>query len=81
MSKVDMDTMRNDIHAIIRRIRPDFKGNIQDGDRLREDIGLDSLNAMELLSGITEKYEIDVDIEDVQDVKTVGDVLTFLQKY
>lgn len=80
MSQVDTKTMRSDIDEIIRRIRPEFKGEIRDGDRLREDIGLDSLNAMELLSAITEKYELDVDIEEVQDVKSVGDVVAFLQK-
>ncbi len=71
--------IRTDVDAIVRRLRPEFKGEIHNADRLREDLGLDSLNAMELLSAITEKYEVDVDIEEVQDVKTVGDVVTFLQ--
>ena len=79
MTQIAAQDIRNDVDTIIRRIRPEFKGQIQNADRLREDIGLDSLNAMELLSAITEKYEVDVDIEEVQDVKTVGDVVTFLQ--
>lgn len=33
---------------------------------------------MELLSEVTEKYEIDVDPEDLQEVRTVTDVVTFL---
>ncbi len=78
MTAPSADILRNDVDEIIRRIRPDFKGEIKDGDRLREDIGLDSLHAMELLSAVTEKYELDVDIEEVQEVKTVGDVVNFL---
>lgn len=78
MTAPSADILRNDIDEIIRRIRPDFKGDIKDADRLREDIGLDSLHAMELLSAVTEKYELDVDIEEVQEVKTVGDVVNFL---
>lgn len=78
MTAPSADILRNDVDEIIRRIRPDFKGDIKDSDRLREDIGLDSLHAMELLSAVTEKYEIDVDIEEVQEVKTVGDVVSFL---
>jgi acyl carrier protein len=78
MTAPSADILRNDIDEIIRRIRPDFKGGIKDADRLREDIGLDSLHAMELLSAVTEKYELDVDIEEVQEVKTVGDVVNFL---
>jgi acyl carrier protein len=47
-------------------------------DRLRDDLGLDSLHSMELLSEITEKYQVDVDPEELQDVRTVGDVVSFL---
>lgn len=78
MTTPNADTLRKDVDEIVRRIRPDFKGEIKDTDRLREDIGLDSLHAMELLSAVTEKYEIDVDIEEVQEVTTVGDVIQFL---
>jgi len=78
MTTPSEETLRIDIDEIIRRIRPDFKGDIKNSDRLREDIGLDSLHAMELLSAVTEKYELDVDIEEVQEVKTVGDVVNFL---
>jgi acyl carrier protein len=78
MTTPSEETLRTDIDDIIRRIRPDFKGDIKNSDRLREDIGLDSLHAMELLSAVTEKYELDVDIEEVQEVKTVGDVVNFL---
>lgn len=78
MSNVTEQDIRNDVLTIIRRIRPEFKGEIRDSDRMREDLGLDSLHSMELLSAITEKYEVDVDIEEVQDVKTVGDVVSFL---
>ena len=80
MTSLSVDTMRNDIEEIIRRIQPKFAGTISDTDRLREDLGLDSLHAMELLSAITEQYEIDVDIEEVQEIRTIGDVLEFLSK-
>lgn len=33
---------------------------------------------MELLSEVTEKYAVDIDVEQVQDVRTVGDVVAFL---
>ena len=79
MTAPSVEVLRNDVDEIIRRIRPDFKGKISVSDRLREDIGLDSLHSMELLSAVTEKYELDVDIEEVQEVKTVGDVVKFLQ--
>ena len=67
------------IQETIKRIRPEITGEIKAEDRLREDLGLDSLQSMELLSALTEEYEIDVEIEEVQDVKTVADVIAFLE--
>ncbi len=78
MARVATSQIKQDVETIIRRIRPDLKTEIKDSDRMREDLGLDSLHSMELLSAVTEKYEVDVDVEQVQDVRTVGDVVTFL---
>lgn len=78
MAHVPRERIQHDLQAIIRRLRPDFAGEISDQDRLRDDLGLDSLHAMELLSEVTEKYEVDVDVEQLNDVRTVGDVVTFL---
>ncbi len=80
MPHVPVSQIQNDVESIIRRIRPDVSGEIRSSDRLREDLGLDSLHSMELLSSVTEKYEVDVDVEQVQEVKTVGDVVAFLSK-
>jgi acyl carrier protein len=78
MPNIPSSQIHRDIETIIRRIRPDLDGEIRLTDRLRDDIGLDSLHSMELLSEVTEKYELDVDPEELQDVRTVGDVVAFL---
>lgn len=78
MANVPRAQIQHDLELIIRRLRPDLSGDIADRDRLREDLGLDSLHSMELLSEVTEKYDVDVDVEQVQEVRTVGDVVSFL---
>lgn len=78
MQSIPRETVEKDILSIIRRIRPDLTGDIRASDRLRDDLGLDSLHSMELLSEVTEKYEVDVDVEQAQEVRTVGDVVTFV---
>jgi acyl carrier protein len=80
MPRVEPQQIKQEVETIIRRIRPENKNEIRDSDRLREDLGLDSLHSMELLSAVTEKYEVDVDVEQLQDVRTVGDVVAFLSK-
>lgn len=57
-----------------------MRGDIGESDRLRDDLGLDSLHSMELLSEVTEKYEVDVDPEDLVEVRTVQDVVGFLSQ-
>jgi len=79
MPRVAVEQIKSDVETIIKRIRPDVK-DVKDSDRLRDDLGLDSLHSMELLSSVTEKYEVDVDVEQLQEVKTVGDVVAFLAK-
>lgn len=78
MSNVTEAQILEDLEAIIRRLRPELRSEIRTTDRLRDDLGLDSLHSMEFLSEITEKYEVDVDPEQVQSVKTIGDVCSFL---
>ena len=78
MQSIPRETVEKDILSIIRRIRPDLTGDIRASDRLRDDLGLDSLHSMELLSEVTEKYEVDVDVEQAQEVQTVADVVTFV---
>ncbi len=78
MVDISAAQIRADVEAVIRRVRPELQGPIHGSDRLRDDLGLDSLHSMELLSEITEKYRVDVDPEDLQDVRTVADVSAFL---
>jgi acyl carrier protein len=71
-------SLEKDLHAIIRRIRPEITGEIHESDRLRDDLGLDSMCSMELLSEISDVYAIDVEVEELQEISTVGDVARFL---
>jgi acyl carrier protein len=62
-------------------VRPD---QILPEQRLREDLGMDSVGSMELLSMLAEELDLDVGVEDITDVHTVGDTIqlakTFLAK-
>jgi len=54
---------------------------VKESDRLREDLGLDSLQSMELLSRLSEDFDIDPDMDDVMGVETIGGVVDFLAGY
>ena len=80
MPTISPEQIRTDLLQILSKLADINPSHIQDSDRLREDLGLDSLQSMELLSRISDKYALDIEIEDVMDLQTLGEVVTELAK-
>jgi len=51
---------------------------IEGSQRLREDLGMDSLQSLELLSCVSEALKIDLDIEEAMAIRTVDDACAFV---
>lgn len=47
---------------------------------IAEDLGADSLDAVELIMALEEEFGIDVPDEDTEKFKTVGDVVRYVEK-
>ncbi len=47
--------------------------------RLAEDLGADSIDAVELIMNIEDEFEIQVSDEQAQSIKTVGDLVRYIQ--
>lgn len=45
-----------------------------------EDLGADSLDVFELIMGLEEAFNIEIPEEDLEGMKTVGDVVNYLQR-
>jgi len=54
--------------------------SIRANQRLREDLGLDSLQSLELLSSIGERLKIDLDVEKAMGIRTVDDACAFVAR-
>lgn len=54
---------------------------IKTEDRLREDLGLDSVGSMELLSMLAEEFDIEVEMEEAIAVQSVGGVLDLAKRH
>ena len=52
---------------------------ITEDTRFREDLELDSLDLLELLTNLEEKYKIKIAVEDLTDCETVGSVMEYLK--
>ena len=47
---------------------------------LQNDLGADSLDAVELIMTIEEEFNLTIPDEAAQNLKTVGDIVTYLEK-
>lgn len=63
------------IKQIIAELSTVKVGDIKESDRLREDLGLDSVSSMELLSMLAEQFNLDIPLEEAMEVTTVAGVI------
>lgn len=47
----------------------------------KDDLGVDSLDLLELVMAFEEEYSIELDPEELEGVQTVGDVIEFIKRY
>ncbi len=47
----------------------------------KDDLGVDSLDLLELVMAFEEEYSIELDPEELEGIQTVGDVMEFIKKY
>jgi len=75
---VDRKQVADRVYTIVAELTSTTRAEIKGGDRLREDLGLDSMQSMELLSRVSEEFEIDPDMEKVMNVGTIDEVVALL---
>ena len=47
---------------------------------IEEDLGADSLDLVDIVMSIEDEFEIDVADEDIDGIKTVGDVVRYIEE-
>lgn len=47
---------------------------------IAEDLGADSLDVVEVLMSIEDEFEVEIPDEEIENIKTIGDLVTYLEK-
>jgi len=47
---------------------------------IQEDLGADSLDIVDLIEGIEDEFDIEIPDEVVDTIKTVGDIVSYIEK-
>lgn len=48
---------------------------------ITEDLGADSLDVVDLISVIEDEFDLEIPEEDVDSIKTVGDIVDYIEYY
>ena len=76
---MDKNEMRAKVVAILGEYTSVPMEEIRDGSRLGGDLGLSSLDLLNMLARFEEEYGIVPDDRNLPDLQTVEDILTFLK--
>jgi acyl carrier protein len=69
------------ILELIAQVTPVRPENIKPSHRLREDLGMDSVCSMELLSMLAEELDLDVPMEEAAQVTTVAGAVEMARRH
>ncbi len=68
------------LQEIISEVLNIEKDEITEDSKFVDDLGADSLDVFQIIMGIEEEFDIEIDNEDVESISTVGDVIEEIKK-
>lgn len=74
------DTVAGRVRKLIEEELSVEPERVVDGAKLRDDLGADSLDEIELVMAIEKEFDFDVHDEAAQQLETVGDVVRFVEQ-
>lgn len=70
-----IDNLRSILHDQLS-ISP---AEVEPGASLRDDLGMDSLDAMEFITILSDEFEVTITDEDLKHLTTISDVITMIE--
>jgi acyl carrier protein len=74
----ESDPVFSEVKGLVARFAPPG-AVIEPGTELAADLNIDSVAAMDLVMEIEDKYDIDVPINQIADMKTLGDLVELVR--
>lgn len=80
MPQISTETLEREVKEAISKIMEVDAGKIGANARLTEDLGADSMMALELMVALDKKYEIDIAETDLPKMTTVTEIVKIITK-
>jgi len=78
MAKVT-DQMKQEIKSLVADITEIPETELKEEAKFVEDLGVDSMMALEIVASVEKKYKIAIPEEKIPTIKTLGDVYTTIE--
>lgn len=75
---IDRETIRKTVIELLESDLGQTFASLDDGQKLREELGLDSVDVVSVVSQIERRFRIRLSTDELQTLSTVGDVLNLL---
>jgi acyl carrier protein len=75
----DRESIRQALRELLEEEMGEKYPDLDDSKRLREELNLDSVDVVSIVSQVERRYRIRLSHEELQTLATVGDVITLLQ--
>lgn len=75
------DDITSEVKRIIKEQLDVEEDDIKPESSFIDDLGADSLGLVELVLAFEEQFEIDIPDEDTEQIRTVQDAVTYIQKH
>lgn len=81
LKELNPDQIAKEVYALVED-RLGVRGSeIAPEKDLVNDLGADSLDSVELIMAIEQQFDIEIPDSDTENIKTIGDILQYLNNY
>lgn len=70
----------DDVKAVVVEQLNVNEGEVKAESKFVDDLGADSLDVVELVMALEEKFEIEIPDEEAEKIQTIGDVVAYIEK-
>jgi acyl carrier protein len=78
---VDIEQFRAELYPVLAELSDLPVDRIHGALRLNEDLQLDSLKRIEVVSRISDKYEFEPEIDTIMELRTVDDIIRLMEEH
>jgi acyl carrier protein len=81
MESITAEEIRNEVKRLIAEVTERTPDEVSDTASFTEELGVDSLMAMEVMVAVDKKYKINIPEDEFQQIRNVNDTVEVVQKH